>query len=373
MLFWVIINLVFSLLYLLLIRLLIIGWNKLKENSNPEPDCKGIKLSVIVALRNEEKNVEHLIRSFLNLDIEALDVEFILVDDKSSDNTIKLLHAKTSEYPIFRIYSNINRSGKKNAILLGIKNSTGNLIITTDADCVHPKEWLKEILNYYCRYKPKMILGPVLMKHHSYFGKIQALDFFSLMISGAAAAGLKKPIMCNGANLAYEKTLLEEFKNPLKIETLSGDDIFLLLAVKEKYPGQIHFLKSKQAVVYTKPEKSLFSFLSQRKRWASKSKYYKDKQVIAVALIVLITNLLLICNFLAGLFDLRFYLILFSVLIVKGINDYYFLRISALFFQQSLLLKAFFPALFFNFIYIPIAAISGLVSIPKWKDRRTKA
>jgi cellulose synthase/poly-beta-1,6-N-acetylglucosamine synthase-like glycosyltransferase len=286
---------------------------------------------------------------------------------------MKLLRAKTQGYTIFSIFSNINHPGKKNAILTGLQNSTGNLIVTTDADCVHHKNWLREIMNHYGQYKPKMIIGPVLMKHRAYFGKIQALDFFSLMISGAAAAGLNKPIMCNGANLAYEKTLLDEFKNPFKIETFSGDDIFLMLAVKEKYPGQIHFLKSNHAVVYTKPEKSLFSFLSQRKRWASKSKYYKDKQVISVALIVLMTNLLLFCNFFAGLIDIRFYFILVAVLLAKGISDYYFLHNSALFFKQSSLLKAFFPALVFNFIYIPLAAVLGLIFVTKWKGQRIKS
>ena len=370
MLYWLIINLIFISIYLIIISLLFNGWNRLKEfQSIAVVNCK-TKISVIVALRNEEENVEQLVQSLLNQDTSNIEVEFILVDDQSTDNTLYLLQSLTGTNPFFKLLPGNGQSGKKNAILSGINYSTGNLIVTTDADCIHHELWLKTIYNYYCSYRPKMIIGPVLMKNDSFFEKIQALDFFSLMISGAGSAGIKNPMMCNGANLVYEKSLLDGLLDPLTTETASGDDMFLMLAAKEKYPQDIHFLKSQQAVVITKPEIDFLSFMAQRQRWASKSRYYKDKYLIIVAFSVFFTNLLLIVNFFAGFADKHLFLLFTALSFIKALIDFIFLFHSTKYFNQSQLIKIFFPALVLNILYIPVTAIIGLFVSIKWKGRK---
>ena len=132
-----------------------------------------------------------------------------------------------------------------------------------------------------------LIIAPVLQVPSETFSKIQALDFSSLTSSAAASCNINKSILANGANLIYEKNTFLEFDNPLNDSINSGDDIFLMLNIKKKYPTEIQFLKSKDAVVKTKSEESFKNFISQRKRWASKSGNYKDVEFAVLIIIYL--------------------------------------------------------------------------------------
>jgi uncharacterized protein YidB (DUF937 family) len=52
---------------------------------------------------------------------------------------------------------------KKKAIAEGVKQSTGELIITTDADCTHTEGWIESIVAYYYETKADLISAPVTM------------------------------------------------------------------------------------------------------------------------------------------------------------------------------------------------------------------
>ena len=79
-----------------------------------------------------------------------------------------------------------------------------------------------------------MIIAPVIYESDKKilsFKNFQALEFISLQASTAGAVGINSPIMCNGANLIYERELFHEFSNPLKEELISGDDILSLIHI----------------------------------------------------------------------------------------------------------------------------------------------
>ena len=78
--------------------------------------------------------------------------------------------------------------------------------------------------------------------------------------------------MCNGANLAYTKTLFKAingFEGNTNIA--SGDDVFLLEKAIKRNKNTVHYLKNTDATVFTKPVKNYSALISQRKRWASKT------------------------------------------------------------------------------------------------------
>ena len=72
------------------------------------------------------------------------------------------------------------------------------------------------------------------------FQQLQSLEFLSLIGSGAAAIARGKSIFCNGANLAYRKSIFLEL-NAFDNNTVSGDDVFLMHHIKQKYAGGIAF------------------------------------------------------------------------------------------------------------------------------------
>ena len=74
-----------------------------------------------------------------------------------------------------------------------------------------------------------MIVGPVSFhQEKSFFQKIQSLEFLSLIAMTAGAIKTGHPIMCNGANLAYEKQAFFDVGGFGIDRFSSGDDVFLL-------------------------------------------------------------------------------------------------------------------------------------------------
>jgi cellulose synthase/poly-beta-1,6-N-acetylglucosamine synthase-like glycosyltransferase len=248
------------------------------------------------------------------------------------------------------------KHGKKHALEAGIEKARGKLIVTTDADCAHGPNWLRSIALFYTRKKPKLIIGPVKMKGKGFFEQFQSLEFLSLVASGAGAAGLGRPIMCNGANLAYEKDAFNELDDAFQMNEYSGDDVFLLHRMKAKYKKDISFLKSEDAMVFTESPPTLKAFFKQRTRWASKSKSYKDADTIIISLLVLLINLSIILSFTAAFFEqqaLRYAVILFTS---KFLSDLILLTVSSKFYKSTHLLSLYFLWAPVYPLYIVVAA-----------------
>jgi len=365
----IIVSIFVTVSYILLLTSLIIGWKRInkfeKGSENPFP----IFISVIISAKNEENNISQTLNSLLHQTLNSNSFEVLIIDDFSSDNTNNIIKEFCKQQSSFQLLSLNEHKGKKFALDYGIKKAKGELIVTTDADCEFQAEWLQTIKDYYISSNAKMIIAPVLIKSKSWFEHMQALDFFSLMVSGAAATGIKRPIMNNGANLAFSKEAYLGLNDPTNKKVSSGDDIFLLLKMKEEYPSKIHFLKSEKATVYTKPKESFTAYINQRKRWASKSKHYRDFDIIYTAVAVLLTNALLLAVLVSGIFYTNLLFIFLSLFTFKSIFDFTFLYETTHFFQQKPILKYFLLVQFANVFLIPFLAFSGIFTKTKWKGK----
>src|SRR5438552_2515384 len=150
----------------------------------------------------------------------------------------------------------------------------------------------KKIFSFYEEKDPVFIAAPVILQNNSsVLQMFQALDF--LVLQGITAASVYKQFhsMCNGANLAYEKKAFEEVKGFESIDHIaSGDDMLLMHKIRKKFPGRLNYLKSKKVIVSTQPMKTWKEFLNQRTRWASKARFYDDKRIFFVLLLVYLFN-----------------------------------------------------------------------------------
>ena len=87
------------------------------------------------------------------------------MNDHSTDATASIV--KTFNEPNIKCVDLINFIGnetnsyKKKGIEVGIAQAVGQLIITTDADCIAPPNWLKTIAAFYEEKKPDLIVMPV--------------------------------------------------------------------------------------------------------------------------------------------------------------------------------------------------------------------
>ncbi len=368
--FWLLIF--FSLLYILLIVTMTIGWFQIKDfkgNAITElPD-----VSVVIAVRNEEKNIIRLLHNLEQQDFPLNQLEIILINDHSSDKTAEIIKQYINDHKALDIkLIHASVEGKKASINKGIMMAKYDLIVTTDGDCAVGVNWLRRLLEYYQLKEPKLVVGPVVYEQiKGFLQQFYTLDFMSLVASGAGSLGAGLPLMANGANLLYTKhTYLDLVENQSGKSCASGDDVFLLHAAADRYGAKsIHFLKDPSTIVHTNPPENLVAFLSQRKRWASKAVAYRSVWAILVSISVFSLSLMLVLSFLTAFLKPWFLLIFGLFVLLKIMIDFPLLQYFAEFSNR----KKAVPYLFlFGFIYpfyIVIAGFSSLFFRFNWKGR----
>ncbi len=339
------------------------GWISLKDYTAPKLTFSE-KVSVIVPCRNEEGHLPHLIRDLLAQDYPSQLTEIILADDHSTDHTREIMSEASRKHSFIKIIQNQNK-GKKEALLSAIRECSSDFILTTDADVHLEPRWITTIVSFYEHTGARFIAGPVAMiTEKKIISKFQSLEFYSLIGAGTGAASAGHPIYCNGANLAYEKNLLNLAPNPLHKEIESGDDVFLLHTVKKYASGTIRFLKSRDATVRIKGKKNVSTFIRQRIRWASKSPGYKDFDTLFTAWVVLLVNLLIVFFFVAAFFQGRWLVPSLVFLFLKSIPDFLLLfSVTSYFKQRNLLIWFPFLQLIYPF-YIVITGLAGIAMYP---------
>ena len=328
------------------------------------------KVSVIIPARNEEKNIDGLLQALQKQTYPVDLFEVIVVNDHSTDNTVKVVE-KFQDVILIDLKNDSFNSYKKEAIEQGIFVASGKLVITTDADCTPPATWIETIVSFYEEKNSIFIAAPVVYQNNlSALQIFQALDFLTLQGITAASVYKKTHSMCNGANLAYEKKTFEEVNGFEGIDNIaSGDDMLLMHKIAKRFPAKVDYLKSKQAIVSTKPMKTLKEFFYQRIRWASKARFYDDKRIFWVLLLVYLFNLSFFALLVAGIWNLKFVFWLLALWVAKTILEFPFVYSVAKYFAQQSLLKYFF---FFQPLHIAYTVFAGWLGQFKkyeWKDR----
>ena len=323
---------IIGLIYLYIFLLYRKGWEM--HVRNVEKKNKNF-ISIIIACRNEQDNITNLIQQIKNQDYNKNNYELIFVDDHSCDETFKILQEEENRWANLHVIQLQNgETGKINAIRKAIFIARGDIILCTDADCSVNQSWITTVTSYFINKNIKMVSGPVIFEHKDgIFHKFQLLEFLSLIGSGAAAIQRNKGIICNGANLAYRKETYLEMDSVYD-NIASGDDVFLMHQIKNKYPNGIVFAKHKEAIVETKSQEDITSLLNQRKRWASKSRFYKDSDTVSISILVFVINFTVSILFLLSFINIKWF-ILFSILFLfKYFVDYMFLKPILRFFSK---------------------------------------
>lgn len=374
------ISILFTLLYAALMMVYRIGWSKQPTFTVDKRRIPSTKISIIIPARNEEDNIGKCIEAILKQDYPKDLYEVIIIDDHSTDKTIEIVSRykdanvrclKLSDYP-----TDNTIAYKKKALSIGIAASTGELILTTDADCFAGQNWLQHIAAIYEQEKPVMIVAPVdFTNNGSVVQLLQSLDFMSMQGITAASHRLKLGNMSNGANLAFSKAAYTAVDGYNGIDHLaSGDDYLLMMKLNQAYPNRISYLKNHDAIVTTAPQPNWNSFIQQRIRWASKSGKYDDKKLTSILAFVYLYNVLIFVSAFVSFSQLHtpcVYLF-FSLLLIKTIVELIYLTPVAKFFskQRELL---YFPWLQpLHVVYIVSAGLMGFIGVYKWKGRKVK-
>jgi biofilm PGA synthesis N-glycosyltransferase PgaC len=366
------------LLYGLFILRCLVAWRKIPEQSLPAGFVPSTLVSILVPVRNEEANILHLLQDLAALRYPVSLFEVIVADDHSCDGTGKLVQDFAASSPYRLRYLDLRpfpeRQGKKAALQAAVELARGEWIACTDGDCRVQPDWLALVAQRAESGTTRFISGPVcFFPPDSLFAKIQQVEFAALIGVGAGSIYLKRPNMCNGANVAFRKESFGEVGGYAgNQQVASGDDEFLMHKIFTRHPDGVEFLKAKGAVVYTPAKKTARSFLSQRVRWASKWPHYKRADVQGVAFLVFWVNLLL---FLGAPFALPGLLspAVFSLALGSKIAvDCVFLYQALRFFDRRHLLAYALPLQLIYIPYVVVTALAALSGTYEWKGRRVR-
>jgi cellulose synthase/poly-beta-1,6-N-acetylglucosamine synthase-like glycosyltransferase len=370
------ISAVLCLAYALLIATSTAGWWRLKEFKSGSSTAT-VKISVVIAVRNEEANIAALLGSILSQDYQHDLFEIIISDDHSTDSTslqVEKYISQEKDIPFLKLIPAFagEATGKKNALARGILQSNGELIVITDADCTAGVSWLSELAAFYAHHRPQMILGPVRMTDGgSIFGKLQALEFVSLISTAAGSCNAGFPLLANGANIAFSRQAFERCGGFAgHMQYVSGDDMFLMMRMRKIYGSRaIRFIKSRKAIVNTPAIQQYKPFVQQRLRWVSKSRGYTDGIIISTSLLVFLVNSWMVMLAARALFSPDIWKLVLVVYAVKTLVDLP-VMISYSRFQQSGRLLWFFPVMeILNAFYTFCIGIAGNLRKYEWKGR----
>ena len=371
------ISIIISILYVSLILLFIIGFDKLPVLKNDKTIAKNT-FSIVIPFRNEAESLPTLLNSLKQLNYEPQLFEILLMNDSSTDDSCEIIEKFKNQHQLsnLQIINTLKTtsSPKKNAITKAIDIAKFDWIITTDADCTVPTNWLQMMNQFIETKQPYFIAAPVkFTEENSFLFHFQNLNFLSLIGTTIGSFGIQQPFLCNGANVCYRKDIFKQlngFEGNTKIA--SGDDVFLLEKIAKIYPEKTLFLKSDEVLVKTKAAHNWNSFINQQIRWASKSAAYKNWFSIAVGLIVLLQNIWIIILLSTLINSAENLKILIPIVLQKMLFDTILIEKTAKFVQSKISIHYLIISSFLYPIFMITIGILSMFKTYEWKGRKFK-
>ena len=237
---------------------------KIKEEDLPSA-------TVIVAARNEEENILNCLESLEHLEYPEGKLEIIIVDDKSTDSTGKIIDdfiAGKEKFKKIVTKKEIGMlKGKTNALANALDIAEGEIILTTDADCkVHPS-WAKTVASYYQK-DIGAVNGFTTQNASNGFSGMQAIDFIYLLTVASGTINLKKPISCIGNNMSYRKQAYEEVGGYENLPFSVTEDFNLLFSIYKLGKYKIILPLDSNTLITSKPCTNFKDLYHQKKRWS---------------------------------------------------------------------------------------------------------
>lgn len=330
-------------------------------------------VSVIVPAHNEAGRITETLHALAAQTYPREKVEIVLINDRSADATPKIMEdfADTQRNVQVIHIRGQDRSiaPKKQAILRGIGQSGGELIITTDADAaMHPK-WIETLVRHYADdvglvfgYAPYRTDG----RYNTLFHHVLALEYLASGSIAAATAGRNAAITGFGANFSYRRQCFEEVNGfGSGLSQHSGDDDLLLNRVRMSSAYGIRFAAEPEAAVWNIPPETPAALIRQRIRFASKHLAYPGKVIAGLGMIYLLYVLLFFCLVGACFLPvLRVPLLL--ALGVKTAGELLFLRQGQKLLERRNLLKYYPLAVLPHILYVVVFPVLGQIMPRKW-------
>ncbi len=244
-------------------------------------------VSVIICAKNEAENLKLNLPSVLTQSYPNF--EIILINDNSSDDTLKVMEDFKNDYknikivdvkPVEKFWGN-----KKYALTLGIKAAQYNNLLFTDADCKPvSKYWIGEISSRFSKNTSIVLgYGPYEKIKGSFLNLLIRFETFMTAVQYFSYTTIGMPYMGVGRNLAYKQDLFYKangFINHMNIKS-GDDDLFINQMASSKNTS---ICITKDSFTTSSPKKTFSSWLRQKRRHISTASHYRWKHKLLLAL-----------------------------------------------------------------------------------------
>ncbi len=339
---------------------------------NRKPDHQFIrKISVIIAARNEEKDIPHLLDALSKQDYPPDQFEVVLADDRSEDATYSIMQAFSEKFENFSCVrvtdSDEGFPGKKRALDKAIRHSSGDILAFTDADCRPGASWLSEVNGHFDMDKD-FIAGysPLITSSGKFIDGLKNLERASIFAVSAGSMGWNWGMTCTARNIAYTRKLYNEVEGFSGIDhILSGDDDLMLQKVSKSCTSK-RFMFTQESIVPSYENDDLSVQFQREQRRASKFMSYSSS-VKWVAILVLVYYFSMIVSLIPLACGYNSWALYFKLFGLKAASELLLLSIFLIRIKRIEYLRCFLPAEILYIPYFIYFGIRGTLGKYRWR------
>jgi len=345
--------------------------------SAPRPPSEPLPLvSVIIAARNEEALIGETLQRLLAVRWPRERLEIIVADDRSTDATGAVTDgiAAVSGGTVRRCEITSvpdGWTGKKWALHSAIESARGDIILTTDADCLVGPEWIRVMTApLLADGGPELVGGPVDYENASLWRwprRLLRFEFLSLSLTAAGSLARTVPLVISAQNMAFTRDLYFRCGgHEPRAAIPTGDDVFLLFAADAIGAGTGYVL-DREAAVTTAPPATARAFYHQRTRWASKGLRYPLRPLLVSGLAWLVNALLLLAAVATLTLTPALWPAMVLALGLKAAGELALLRHGRDLGIDHLALD-YLTGLPLHIVYVTAIGLTGALGLFRWKD-----
>ncbi|MBN1448862.1 MAG: glycosyltransferase [Bacteroidetes bacterium] len=227
-------------------------------------------ISVLVAARNEEHNIDACLAGLAALRYPEGRMEILVVDDQSTDRTAELIAVWQKRVPHLRMIRTEGvvpgLRGKANAIAQAIEQSRGEIILTTDADCIVPVDWAEQTVEQYDA-RTGCVCGYTLITNSGAFSGMQSMDWAYLLTIASAGVGWGYSLSAVGNNMSFRRKAYEDVGGYQNVGFSVTEDFALFKAISYKTDWTVRYPVEPSTLVWSAPCRTLKELFRQKKRW----------------------------------------------------------------------------------------------------------
>lgn len=249
----------------------VVFYRGLFHSARLRPSTKLESATLLLPMKDESENVDRCLAALLAQDYPLDQLELIILNDFSEDDTVAKVRPWLVKFPnarLIEVKADERLIGKANGLHQGVEAATHDVIVICDADCAPNPAWLRTLVAEF-NEDVGVSSGFTLLENpdRSMFVALQNMDWMLLLGAGASAVGSGHPISCIGSNLAFRKRYYQAIGGYPALPFNITEDLLLYQTIAKRKLTRFRFPIRPETINWTRPMTSVNGFWRQRKRW----------------------------------------------------------------------------------------------------------